>query len=192
MEHKEKSSKYIMKKRVQFDHDKDQIDPFFFIRKGDMNQIKEQLEKTTININVTRWSGFTLLHRAAEIGHNELCEYLIERGISPNTRCARGWYTPVHIALANGHIDTAEILISKGGNPWLKSKYKEDAFQYGNKRGFVKIVDEFRMKVIKNDMQESLKRNQLFTTGKDIMVANKEKKERKSLLLSEEKAEEIN
>ena len=134
------------------------VDPFMLIRRGDMAEIKEKIENKEVNLNATRWSGFTLLHRAAEIGHTELCDFLINAGIPPDIRSARGWLTPLHVALGNGYLETAELLIDRGANPWKKNKYREDPFDYGCKRGFVKICDEFKAKFIAIQLKENVQR----------------------------------
>lgn len=134
-------------------------DPFIKIRTGDVEEVRDLLLSGRMNPNKTRWSGFSLLHRAAEIGHTELCLLLLdEGGISVNVRSTRGWYTPLHIALANGYLETANALINRGADPWARSKYGEDPFDYGAKRGFRQLCDEFRTKVMKEDMKRSIVR----------------------------------
>lgn len=134
-------------------------DPFLKVRNGQLDELRNRLESGDLNAHSTRWSGFTMLHRAAEIGHNDLCQLFIEVGKVPvNTRSVRGWYSPLHIALANGHMETAYFLISMGANPWMKSKYGEDPFDYGGKRGFGVICEELKKKVQREDMKRSLQR----------------------------------
>lgn len=138
---------------------KPRIDPFILIRKGEIDEIRSKIEGKEIDLQVTRWSGFTLLHRAAEIGHTELCEYLISSGIPVNTSSARGWLTPLHIALANGYLETAQRLVDLGANPWKKNKYNEDPFDYGSKRGFVKLCDEFRTKMQSIELKKQVEKH---------------------------------
>lgn len=133
---------------------------FRLVRDGNVKQLQELLQNNEdININCTRWSGFSLLHRAAGLGMSEICELLILHGADVKMRSTRGWYTPLHIALANGYVDTAMVLVEHGANPWSKSKYKEDPFEYGGKRGFRRISEEFRIKVMKLEMNKNLQRH---------------------------------
>lgn len=134
------------------------LDPFLLIRKGDTSEIQQHLQAGNISLHVTRWSGFTLLHRAAEIGHTELCLLLINAGIPVNVRTARGWHTPLHIALGNGFLETAQALVDSGAEIWKKNKYGEDAFEFGAKRGFVKICEEFKAKFIGLELKENVHR----------------------------------
>lgn len=146
-----KSSQSPSKDRVK-------IDPFLLIRKGDMREIQQRIESGEISLQVTRWSGFTLLHRAAEIGHSDLCRYLVEAGIVVDVRSAHGWYTPLHIALGNGFLETAQLLVDMGADPWKKSKYGEDPFTFGAKRGFTKMCDEFKAKFIGQQLRANVQR----------------------------------
>lgn len=136
-------------------------DPFMVIRNGNLDHARELISSGLINVRQTRWSGFTLLHRAAEIGHTALCELLIDAGIDVNTRSARGWLSPLHVALGNGYTETAERLIARGASPWLRNKAKQDPFEYGAQKGFKKICDEFRLKVLKQSMERDLRRQAL-------------------------------
>jgi ankyrin repeat protein len=134
-------------------------DPFLVIKRGDVKEIRQQLINGTLNLHVTRWSGLSLLHRAAEMGHNDLCALLVKEGIDVNIRSARGWHTPLHCALANGYIDTATCLIELGANPWRKNKAGDDAFRHGGLHGHKKICDDFRVQVLRKAMQDDLQRN---------------------------------
>eukprot|EP01038_Epipyxis_sp_PR26KG_P013715 gene13715-18397_t len=117
--------------------------------------------KVTALINKPRWSGFTLLHRAASCGQTDMCEILLRRGAQVNLRTSLGWYTPLHVALSNGYTDTAQFLIENGANPWVKSKHNEDPFEYGINNGYRKITIEFRSKIARIEMVERVKRQQL-------------------------------
>lgn len=136
-------------------------DPFLAIRHNNAKAIRQLIDERSPLLHKTRWSGMTLLHRAAELGHNDICTILVkEANINVNIRSARGWHTPLHIALGNGFTETASHLIQLGGNPWIKNKEDETAFDYGSKRGFRTLCDEFREKCRKIEMKESLKRHQ--------------------------------
>lgn len=161
-------------KKLQVEEELGPSDPFMIIRRGDIDEIRKMLESGKVNLHQTRWTGFTFLHRAAEIGHSELCLLLIDLGIPVNVRSTRGWYTPLHIALGNGYLDTAMKLIEQGGNPWTKSKYNEDAFEFGIKRGFQKITEEFRLKIIKMDMKKVLGRHDQLLGGSSTKANKKE------------------
>lgn len=139
-------------------------DPFLVIERGDLEEVLD-LIKSGENVNRVRWSGFSLLHRAAQLGQTDICQLLIDNGADVNIRSARGWYTPLHSALANGYVETGEYLLTRGAKPWAKSKYKEDPFDYGAKRGYKGICTDLRNKVAKLEMAISLRRhNEVFST----------------------------
>jgi len=64
-------------------------------------------------INVATSTGLTLLHCAADMGHSEMVEYLIDHDAQIQPRDDEG-LTPLHLAVIGGHIDCAEILIDSG------------------------------------------------------------------------------
>lgn len=132
-------------------------DPFSVIVRGNLEEVDTMLAAGE-NPNRTRWSGFSLLHRAAQLGYSDICELLIIYGANVNMKSARGWYTPLHMAMSNGYTETATVLLSKGALPWAKSKYKEDPFDYATKRGFKKVSEEFRAVVVKREMVSLLNR----------------------------------
>lgn len=133
---------------------------FRIIRSGSLSALQQYIyEHHDMKINSTRWSGFSLLHRAAGVGSIDMCEVLLDNGADINLRSVRGWYTPLHIALANGYTDVAMFLIERGAHPWQRSKTGEDPYDYGIKRGFRRSVEEFRGKIVKMDMANNLKRH---------------------------------
>ncbi len=88
------------------------IDPFKAVRIGDANLLRKLLVENE-SLTKARWSGWSLLHRAAETGQTAICELLIvEFGADINARSVRGWHTPLHLSLANGHRETALLLVS--------------------------------------------------------------------------------
>ena len=132
---------------------------FLILQNGDINKMKVLLSSGGLNVNQMRWSGYTLLHKAASFGDIDMCAILLQHGADIEAKSMIGWYTPLHTALANGYIDTAYILIRKGANIRAKSKYDEDPFVYGINRGFRKITEEFRIKVMKMKVIENLSSN---------------------------------
>lgn len=130
-------------------------DPFLLLRQGKIERLKELIESGQVDINQTRWSGFSLLHRAAEIGCTEICVYLVNKGVNVNLRSAKGWYTPLHIALGNGYFDTGMALVDLGGDPYKRNKYRETPFEFGGKRGFKAACDEFRLNVSKKEVTKT-------------------------------------
>jgi len=134
------------------------MDPFIIIARGDVVEVNEMLRslsKPEVN-QVRSFSGFSMLHRAAQLGNTDVCELLIVHGAEINARSTRGWLTPLHLALGNGYIETAMLLLDKYAKPWLKNKSKEDAFTYGAKRGYITACTDLKDRVIKAELTKKL------------------------------------
>lgn len=107
-----------------------------------------------LSINQMRWSGVTMLHRAAQYGQIEMIEMIIKFGGDINARTTFGWYTPLHFALANGFADTSYRLMELGARYTMKSKHGEDFCQYATKRGFGNLANEFKGRILKYEAQK--------------------------------------
>lgn len=131
-----------------------QHDVFNVVKEGNLAVLDRMIQKENLNVNLTRWSGFTLLHRAATEGQTDVCDMLIAAGARVNQRSVWGWYTPLHLALANGYEDTAKFLIESGANIRAKSKSKEDCCDYAQRRGFKELAAQFRLRMQRLEMQQ--------------------------------------
>ncbi len=125
-------------------------DIFACVRDGDLDIIKKLLDKDNNNmINQTRWSGWTLLHRAAEQGQTDVCEELLKRGARINQQTIRGWLTPLHCAVGNGWKETAFFLIDMGAKTDIKNKAGLTMVEYALKQGYKDLkldLDSYLMK----------------------------------------------
>lgn len=63
------------------------------------SQLKFSLNEDKFDVNSIKWSGWTLLHRAAEMGRADIVTLLLEHGADPNQYSTWGWQTPLHMAL---------------------------------------------------------------------------------------------
>jgi len=147
-------------------------DVFNVCKQGNLEVLERMITKEGLNVNLTRWSGFTLLHRAATEGQTDVCDLLISAGARVNQRSVWGWYTPLHLALANGYEETATFLIEKGASVGAKSKNKEDCCDYAHRRGFKELAASFRLRLARLEMQQ-------------LAVAKKEKADRNLALIAE-------
>jgi hypothetical protein len=139
------------------------LDPFKVVSDGDLTNLCKLLEdpENPVSINKTRWSGFTLLHRAASQGHTDICQVLLEYGARINQRTIWGWHPPLHLALANGWEETARYLISAGANIHEKNKDKEDMCDFAIKRGYKTLGNEFRSTAIKLESARKMKERKI-------------------------------
>jgi len=129
-------------------------DIFNVVKEGNLQVLDQMMKEPDFNVNLTRWSGFSLLHRAATEGQTDVCDMLIKAGARVNQKSVWGWYTPLHLALANGYEDTAKYLIEQGANVRAKSKWKEDCCDYAQRRGFKELAAQFRLRLARYEMQQ--------------------------------------
>ncbi|KAK4743514.1 hypothetical protein SAY87_001515 [Trapa incisa] len=89
-----------------------------FARRGDLKQVKRLLDEG-MDVNISAWGpkskGVTPLHLAAEGGHLDVMDELLERGanIDARTKGACGW-TPLHCAAKERKREAVKFLIENG------------------------------------------------------------------------------
>eukprot|EP01041_Mallomonas_annulata_P002955 gene2955-5800_t len=123
-------------------------DAFQAVRNGDAVLLRELLDRG-LSVNNCRWSGWSLLHRAAENGHTHVCEMLLDHGASINCRSVWGWHTPLHLALGNGFLDTAFLLFEHGADINIKNKYQDIPSAYSRRRGYLSVAKQFDSEVFR-------------------------------------------
>lgn len=144
---KKKKSDSAGKSVIKVSHD-----PFKVVSDGDYDLLLFLLQKNEcvdLNVNQIRWSGITLLHRAAEHGQTKMCSLLLEYGARINAKTTWGWQTPLHSALGNGYLQTAKFLLDNGADWKAVTKQGEDPVAYATKRGFKDVGLEFRADMVK-------------------------------------------
>jgi len=106
----------------------DLIQQFFADRRPEIEKIAdhpEQLKNLVLvqkqNPNVPFENGKTLLHYAANRGHIEIVQLLLERGAKLDIQ-DKDKKTPLHEAMAYHHDKVARLLIEKGANVNLRDK----------------------------------------------------------------------
>ena len=86
-------------------------------RKGDVDKLKALLDEHPDKLYArTEPHEHTMLHVAAQNGRLHAVEFLLERGIDPNTREKGDNTYPMHWAAAAGHIDVVRRLADAGGD----------------------------------------------------------------------------
>ena len=64
----------------------------------------------------TERNSWTLLHMAAELGHEEVVEVLLKNKADVNVRTEDLHYCPMHVAVKGGHTGTVRLLMDAGSN----------------------------------------------------------------------------
>ncbi|XP_066144111.1 myotrophin [Euwallacea fornicatus] len=106
------------------------------IKNGDLEQVKDIIEKQSINVN-QEVDGRPLILYAADYGQKAVIEYLIAVGADVNSKDKHG-ITPILAAIWEGHKTCVELLLQKGakkdgvapdGKSYLESAESNDIQQ---------------------------------------------------------------
>lgn len=120
------------------------LDPYALIREGSIELLEKLIDSDPKILATVRYpSGWSLMHRAAEDGQTDICQILLQRGLSVNVRTIWGWFTPLHLALGNGWKETALFLYHAGGDMLMKSKCQKNVLEYATHRGYDAVAKEF-------------------------------------------------
>ncbi|GMH76579.1 hypothetical protein TL16_g07132 [Triparma laevis f. inornata] len=112
-------------------------DIFLAARLGNVNRVRQLVEGRGENVNKTKWSGVTALHRAASEGQVDVVDYLIKKGkCDVNAKTTFGWHTPLHFACRSGHEDCAMTLIESGAVFTIFNKDRETPQHWARAGGF--------------------------------------------------------
>lgn len=82
------------------------------IKNGDLEQVKDIIEKQSIDVN-QEVEGRPLILYAADYGQKAVIEYLIAAGADVNSKDKHG-ITPILAAIWEGHTTCVELLLQKG------------------------------------------------------------------------------
>lgn len=152
-------------------------DPYTAARDGDIEFLTELVENQGYNVNSCKWSGWTLLHRAAEQGHTQICEMLVDNGAKLNLKTTWGWHTATHLAIGNGWKETATFLIEAGADGNIKNKDGHTPSEYAHVKGYRDLARYF------NGIVERIKE------AKEAVIKHRRMKERAAL--NEEKKKKL-
>jgi len=84
--------------------------------------------------------GWQPLHYAAFSGANEVVTFLLEQGAPKDVRAPSSDYTPLMLAVRNGHGDTAKVLLAAGADLALKNAQGETALMMAERIGDTGLV----------------------------------------------------
>lgn len=75
-----------------------------------------------------------------------MCKFLISKGADVNARDIQN-KTALHYAIQEHRLETTKLLIDHGANPFIKSRYGDDALQTACLKGSEEIFDYLRNKI---------------------------------------------
>ncbi len=97
-------------------------------RAGHLDVVKLAVGKYGADVNQRHFHRKSALHEAADKGHLEIVEYLLEHEADPNN--TRMFLNPaLHKAVRNGHVEVVEALLKHGADPFDHSLWSESAFE---------------------------------------------------------------
>ncbi|VEN51721.1 unnamed protein product [Callosobruchus maculatus] len=82
------------------------------IKNGDLEQVKDIIEKKSVNVN-EEVDGRPLILYAADYGQVDVIDYLITAGADVNSKDKHG-ITAILAAIWEGHKDCVKLLLEKG------------------------------------------------------------------------------
>ncbi|CAB3979635.1 Myotrophin [Paramuricea clavata] len=100
------------------------------VKNGDLDKVRELVEKKGCNVNGELMNGRNPIHFAADYGQREVIDYLVNQGADMNVPDKHG-ITPLLAAIYEGHLECVKLLLAKGAKKDGKSptgeSYKDAA-----------------------------------------------------------------
>ncbi len=88
---------------------------FAAVMSGDLDKTRLLIEEHPELINATSWGNWTPLHRAAQNGHKDIADFLLQKGANLEARTVLGM-TPLYVAIYSKKGDIVQFLIEKGAD----------------------------------------------------------------------------
>lgn len=89
---------------------------------GDLEKVMSYFDKKGNLTNATQQQFHRAMFWSAEYGHNEVVEFLLDRGAPLDAKSQDG-QTPLHWAVIGGHTETVKLLLSRGASLEAKNSY---------------------------------------------------------------------
>ncbi|MEE9443648.1 MAG: ankyrin repeat domain-containing protein [candidate division Zixibacteria bacterium] len=109
-------------------------------RSGDLELVQTTLDRDTTTIGIRNDRGSTALHFAAENGHLQIVELLLDRGADLEAIDVDG-DTPLMGAAIRGHSEIFKMLLSRGADVDILNINENGVLHYAAMGGSVEIVD---------------------------------------------------
>ena len=99
------------------------------------------LVETGANFKLPNFNGGTCLINSVQ--SIELCKFLISKGADVNARDIQN-KTALHYAIQEHRLETTQLLLENGANPFTKSRYGDDAMQTACLKGAFEIFEHLK------------------------------------------------
>jgi hypothetical protein len=109
------------------------------VRDRDLKRLSALLEGEDVNMKLDG-DGWTALHYAASAGAEDIAEYLLKKGASPNAADRNKW-TPLHFAAGAGRLGVVIELLKSGADPNLRTVEGRTAYGWANLREHKEIAE---------------------------------------------------
>lgn len=109
-----------------------------------LNFVVEFLVEAGANFKLPNFNGGTCLINSVQ--SIELCKFLISKGADVNARDIQN-KTALHYAIQEHRLETTQLLLEHGANPFTKSRYGDDALQTACLKGAYEIFDYLKSKI---------------------------------------------
>lgn len=113
----------------------------YYADQGDLESVKIVVEVSGADINYTDYYGVTALMFAAQMGHDSVVEYLVDKVADVNLKSLDFQFTALISAVKNDHLKTAELLIRNGANIDDIDVFGRTALHYATMYGFTETAD---------------------------------------------------
>lgn len=104
----------------------------------------EFLVEAGANFKLPNFNGGTCLINSVQ--SIELCKFLISKGADVNARDIQN-KTALHYAIQEHRLETTQLLLEHGANPFTKSRYGDDALQTACLKGAYEVFEHLRSKI---------------------------------------------
>lgn len=108
---------------------------------GEIITVRDLIEVQRADINYTDFYGVTSLMFAAQMGHDLIVQYLVDKSADVNIKSTDFKFTALISAVKNDHLKSAEILIRNGANIDDADVFGRTALHYAAMYGFTQTAD---------------------------------------------------
>ncbi len=148
----------LVKKLILKGEDKrDYIDPNLFehVKDGNCTAIAyDLLDGAEIDVkDKDRW---TPLHIAALNGHEQMVDFFLRMGASPESKNHMG-RMPLHVAVSHNQVKVAEIFLKRGTNPFVLTKDKKYPMDFATSPEMVAMLGKYEEQFIKKNINNPSK-----------------------------------